>query len=64
MKEIEDGATLQLGIGALPNLMGQLIAESDLKNIGMHTEMRLIHVLISMKRAKLPVQRKISTTLR
>lgn len=39
MREIEDGATLQLGIGALPNLMGQLIAESDLKNIGIHTEM-------------------------
>ena len=39
MKEIEDGATLQLGIGALPNLMGQLIAESDLKDLGLHTEM-------------------------
>ncbi|HOQ10830.1 MAG TPA: acetyl-CoA hydrolase/transferase C-terminal domain-containing protein [Spirochaetota bacterium] len=39
MKEIEDGATLQLGIGALPNLMGQLLAESDLKNLGIHTEM-------------------------
>ena len=39
LKEIEDGATLQLGIGALPNLMGQLIAESDLKKLGIHTEM-------------------------
>lgn len=39
MKEIEDGATLQLGIGGLPNLIGQLIAGSDLKNLGVHTEM-------------------------
>ncbi len=39
LNEIEDGTTLQLGIGALPNLMGQLIAESDLKNLGIHTEM-------------------------
>ncbi|HUN55571.1 MAG TPA: acetyl-CoA hydrolase/transferase C-terminal domain-containing protein [Smithella sp.] len=39
MKEIEDGACLQLGIGGLPNLIGQLIAESDLKDLGIHTEM-------------------------
>ncbi len=39
MKEIVDGATLQLGIGGLPNLIGQLIAESDLKDLGIHTEM-------------------------
>lgn len=39
MKEIEDGACLQLGIGGLPNLIGQMIAESDLKDLGIHTEM-------------------------
>ncbi len=39
MNEIEDGATLQLGIGGLPNLIGQLIADSDLKDLGIHTEM-------------------------
>lgn len=39
LNEIEDGATLQLGIGALPNLIGQMIAESDLKDLGIHTEM-------------------------
>ncbi len=39
MKEIEDGATLQLGIGGLPNLIGQLISGSDLKDLGLHTEM-------------------------
>ncbi len=39
MKEIEDGATLQLGIGGLPNTVGKLIADSDLKDLGIHTEM-------------------------
>jgi len=37
--EIEDGATLQLGIGGLPNMIGELIADSDLKDLGIHTEM-------------------------
>ncbi len=37
--EIPDGACLQLGIGGLPNTVGQMIAESDLKDLGVHTEM-------------------------
>ena len=36
---IPDGATLQLGIGAMPNVVGSLIAGSDLKDLGMHTEL-------------------------
>lgn len=36
---LRDGITLQLGIGGMPNALGALIAESDLKDIGMHTEM-------------------------
>jgi acyl-CoA hydrolase len=39
IKEIEDGACLQLGIGGLPNVIGSMIAQSDLKNLGVHTEM-------------------------
>lgn len=39
MKEIQDGSCIQLGIGGLPNLIGQMIAESDLKDLGIHTEM-------------------------
>jgi butyryl-CoA:acetate CoA-transferase len=39
LNEIEDGCCLQLGIGALPNLIGRMIAESDLKDLGVHTEM-------------------------
>lgn len=37
--EIPDGACLQLGIGGMPNAVGSLIAKSDLKNLGIHTEM-------------------------
>jgi len=36
---IEDGSTIQLGIGGLPNIVGAMIAKSDLKDIGVHTEM-------------------------
>lgn len=39
VKEIPDGACLQLGIGGMPNAVGSLIAKSDLKDLGVHTEM-------------------------
>lgn len=39
VKEIPDGACLQLGIGGMPNAIGAMIAESDLKDLGIHTEM-------------------------
>ena len=39
VEEIPNGACLQLGIGGMPNAVGSLIAGSDLKNLGVHTEM-------------------------
>ena len=36
---IVDGATIQLGIGSLPNVVGKMLAQSDLKDLGMHTEL-------------------------
>lgn len=39
MKEIENGACLQLGIGGLPNVIGNMITDSDLNDLGIHTEM-------------------------
>ena len=36
---IVDGATLQLGIGGMPNVVGARLAESVLKDLGMHTEL-------------------------
>ena len=37
--QIPSGAALQLGIGSLPNVVGALLAQSDLKDFGMHTEL-------------------------
>lgn len=39
LSEIQDGACIQLGIGGMPNALGKMIAESDLKDLGIHTEM-------------------------
>ncbi|HWR68544.1 MAG TPA: acetyl-CoA hydrolase/transferase C-terminal domain-containing protein [Desulfomonilia bacterium] len=39
MREIQDGSCLQLGIGGLPNVIGSMVAQSDLKDLGVHTEM-------------------------
>ena len=36
---IKDGACIQLGIGGLPNYIGTALAQSDLKDLGCHTEM-------------------------
>ena len=37
--EIEDGACVQIGIGAMPNAVCSLLVESGVKNLGIHTEM-------------------------
>ncbi len=37
--ELRDGCCIQLGIGGLPNAVGSMIARSDLKDLGIHTEM-------------------------
>ena len=39
LPHIPDGATLQLGIGGIPNILGSMIADSDIRDIGMHTEL-------------------------
>jgi len=36
---IESGSTLQLGIGGIPNYVGSMIAESDINDLSVHTEM-------------------------
>lgn len=38
VEHIPNGACLQLGIGGMPNAVGSLIADSDLKELGVHTE--------------------------
>jgi len=39
MNVIEDGSCIQLGIGGMPNAVGSMIAQSGLKDLGIHTEM-------------------------
>ena len=39
MEDIVDGDCIQLGIGALPNCIGNMIADSDLKDLGIQSEM-------------------------
>ena len=53
-----DGATLQLGIGSMPNALGELIAESDIKDLGMHTELCSDAYLSMYKAGKLTNRRK------
>ncbi len=39
VKHISNGANIQLGIGSLPDTVGRMIAKSDLRDLGIHTEM-------------------------
>ena len=55
---IPDGAVLQLGIGGTPNAVGNLIAESDVKDLGMHTEMLCDAYLELFKAGKLTNRKK------
>ncbi|WP_462411637.1 acetyl-CoA hydrolase/transferase family protein [Neobacillus sp. Marseille-QA0830] len=48
--EMANGSTIQLGIGALPSAVGELIAQSDLKDLGCHTEM-LVDAYLDMYNA-------------
>lgn len=56
--EIVDGATIQLGIGGLPNAVGSLIAASDLKDLAMHTEMLVDAYMIMDQAGKITNKRK------
>jgi len=55
---IHDGDTIQLGIGGMPNALGTLIAESDLKDLGMHTELMSDGYLDLYKAGKITNKRK------
>jgi acyl-CoA hydrolase len=51
LEEIPSGACLQLGIGGMPNAVGAMIAQSDLKDLGVHTEM-YVDAFVDMAMAK------------
>ena len=50
---IVDGATLQLGIGSIPNAVGEIMANSDIRDLGMHTELCTDAFLTLFKAGKL-----------
>ncbi|NLV21798.1 MAG: butyryl-CoA:acetate CoA-transferase [Syntrophomonadaceae bacterium] len=50
MEQMVDGACIQLGIGSMPNTVGALISQSDLKDLGVHTEM-LVDSFVDMYEA-------------
>jgi len=50
LDQIKDGDCLQLGIGGMPNAVGAMIAQSDLKDLGVHTEM-LVDSFVDMYNA-------------
>lgn len=58
LPHIVDGATVQLGIGGMPNALGEQIAMSDLKDLGMHTELCSDAYLSMYKAGKLTNRRK------
>ncbi len=58
VSHIPDGACLQLGIGGMPNAVGSLIAQSDLKDLGVHTEMYVDAFVDIAKAGKITGKRK------
>lgn len=58
VSQIPDGACLQLGIGGMPNAVGSLIARSDLKDLGVHTEMYVDAFVDIAKAGKINGSRK------
>ncbi len=56
--EIPDGACLQLGIGGMPNAIGEQIAASDLKDLGVHTEMYVDSFVAMAEAGKITGRRK------
>lgn len=39
LERLYNGCCIQLGIGGVPNAVGKMVAQSDLKDLGVHTEM-------------------------
>lgn len=58
VQNMADGSTLQLGIGSLPNAVGQILARSDLRDLGIHTEMLCDSYLELYKAGKVTNRKK------
>lgn len=58
LDRIYDGCCLQLGIGGIPNAIGALISESDLKDLGVHSEMYADAFMIMARAGRINGSRK------
>ncbi|MDD4390438.1 MAG: acetyl-CoA hydrolase/transferase C-terminal domain-containing protein [Eubacteriales bacterium] len=58
LADMRDGDCLQLGIGGMPNLVGEMISKSDLKDLGVHTEMLCDSFVDMYEAGKLTGKRK------
>lgn len=52
LSKMRDGCCIQLGIGGVPNAVGTMVAASDLKDLGVHTEMYVDAYLEMVKAGK------------
>jgi len=58
LPEIKDGSVLQLGVGGMPNILGEELANSDIKDLGCHTELMTDAFYKLYKQGKLTNNRK------
>ncbi len=58
IEQLEDGCCLQLGIGGMPNAVGDMIANSDLKDLGIHTEMFVDSMVDMVEKGRVTGARK------
>lgn len=58
VNEIVDGACLQVGIGAIPQAVVTLLCESDIKDLGVHTELFADGLMKLCKSGKVTNKRK------
>ncbi len=58
MTEIDDGACLQIGIGGMPNAVCTLLLESNVRDLGIHTEMMTDGIVALYKAGRITGTRK------
>jgi acyl-CoA hydrolase len=58
VRQVENGSVIQIGIGGISNSVGQMLAETDLRDLGMHTEMLADAYLALHKAGKLTNAKK------
>ena len=51
-EDVPSGACLQLGIGNLSNMVGEALAQTDIKNLGVHSEMYVDAFVVLAKAGK------------